>query len=158
MQPTILLDSNLAVLLCMGMTGEQNISRHKRLGSFDVTDYRLLVAVLGNARGLVICPNIATETSNLVRQSYESLRDAGARALRELLDSAEERQVGSRTVASDEAYMRLGLTDAAMLQILSDAPDTSLLTTDFALYQIALGRGLNAQNFNYFRDQRADFR
>jgi len=157
MRSPILLDSNLAVLLCVGMAGEDNISRHKRLGGFDVADYRMLVHVLSHSSGVVICPNIATEASNLIRQSYTSLQEAGASALRNMLDSAEEHLVGSQMVAQDEAYMKFGLTDAAILRILADAPDTRLLTTDFALYHIAHSRGLNAANFNHLRDQRPDF-
>jgi hypothetical protein len=60
-----------------------------------------------------------------------------------------ERFIESRVAASQSEFLRLGLTDAALLQA-ADEPAT-LLTADVDLYLAAVKRGFKAENFNYLR-------
>jgi len=60
--------------------------------------------------------------------------------------------VASEQAARNQAFDRLGLTDAALLEIIS--PETPLLTVDLQLYVEALNGGQNrAFNFNHMRDR-----
>lgn len=153
---SILLDANLLVLDCVGRTGLGNISRHKRLNAFDDRDFLLLHQILATARSIVTLPNIATEASNLIRQTANPLRMAASEALRLLLSGRMERYVESKNAVADIGYLGLGLTDAAILHELSPDSETCILTVDFRLYAEALGRGIESFNFNHFKDERGD--
>jgi len=154
----ILLDSNLSVLLCVGLVGMAHIRAHKRLnGQYDETDFVLLRLVIERSRRLVVCPNVATETSNLVRQSGIGLRQAAAEMQRRLIKDAQEFYFESGLAVDDPDYLRLGVTDAVLLQLLAANQELVLLTVDLDLYLAGANRSLNVFNFNHIRNERADF-
>lgn len=151
----LLLDSHLVLLLCVGSAGAGKIHRHKRLRDFDQTDFELLVDRIGRFDQLVITPNIATETSNLLRFGVHD--EALQQALAEALAAWSEAYVPSRIAAQHRSYPRLGISDAAMLVHLSQSDDLLLLTADLDLYLAALRNGLAVENFNHTRSARPDF-
>ena len=53
----------------------------------------------------------------------------------------------SATAAEDTAFLRLGITDAAFLDV---SVNHTLLTADLDLYLEASRRGQNAVNFNHY--------
>jgi predicted nucleic acid-binding protein len=59
--------------------------------------------------------------------------------------------VPSGAAAQRKEFIRLGLADAALLEIA--AKNVTLLTTDFDLYNAALAKGAKAFNFNHLRDR-----
>ena len=154
---TVLLDSNLAVLLSVGLAGREHISRHKRLTAFDEVDFDLLVRVISSSSGLSVIPNIASETSNLLRQTANPLRDLVSQTLAGLIGSAEEYVIESKQAVGDRSYLQLGLTDAAILQLVEGNAGLSLVTVDFDLYLAAAMRDLDVINFNHLKQQRSDF-
>lgn len=62
----------------------------------------------------------------------------------------EERHVESRQAVARDEFLRIGLTDAAILEMATASH--TLLTVDLDLYLTALNRGLKAENFNHLRD------
>ena len=145
---SVLLDSNLLVLLVVGATSRNLITKHKRTRTFVAGDYDLLLAHIGDASILVL-PNIATETSNLVRHHGEPDRRRLLDTLKRLLGAVSESYVASTVACGQPQYSCLGLTDAA---ILAAGFDVEVLTMDIDLHRCALGRGLRAVNFNHLRD------
>ncbi len=61
-----------------------------------------------------------------------------------------EISIKSADALNDPDYLRLGLTDAAILTALSD--QVALLTADLDLYLAALERRHRATNFGHLRD------
>ena len=153
---TILLDSNLAVLLCVGLAGREHIPRHKRLAAFDELDFDLLLSVVSSFSAIAVIPNIATETSNLLRQVKPPLRDEVSKALAGLIEGAEEQVVMSKQAVIHDSYVKLGLTDAAILQLIESETNFNLMTVDFDLYLAAAVRELKVINFNHLKEQRPD--
>ena len=45
----VLVDTNLAILLAVGLAGTELIARHKNLRVYDESDFAILVAVLAEA-------------------------------------------------------------------------------------------------------------
>jgi hypothetical protein len=75
MSRSVLLDTNLLVLLIVGSTSEAHVAKHKRTRSYDVQSFRLLRDTLRwNFTALVTTPHVLAETSALVRQCAEPLR------------------------------------------------------------------------------------
>lgn len=152
MPDAVFVDSNLLVLLVVGHYDPQLIVKHRRTQAFDLEDYKLLRQVLRRFRTVLVTPNTLTETSNLLSHHGEPVRSNLLRALRRLIYNTREVVVASEQASRNQAFDRLGLTDAALLEIIS--PDTPLLTVDLQLYVEALNRGQNrALNFNHYRDR-----
>ena len=153
----VLIDSNLAILLVTGSSGSGNIARHKRLREYDETDFRLLDDLL-SARNLVFSPHVLAETSNLLRYAKAPLKDELSGVLKTLVESSSELQASAKEIVQDADFIRLGITDAALLTILDAHPALVLITVDLDLYWSALARGHDAVNFAHIRDLRPDFR
>lgn len=125
-------DANLIVLLVAGDTDPHIITRHKRLKQFTVGDYRVLRELIFEAGGIVyVTPNTLTEASNLLRNYGEPDRTRLSDTLAALINESREVVVRSVDAAANAAYRRLGLTDAALLEVIS--VDRPLLTVDVQL-------------------------
>ena len=147
----ILLDTNLLILLVIGAVDSRWIGRHKRSRAFVISDWQLLLDLVGN-KPILTTPHILTEASNLLRKSGIS-PFADRRLMAALADfvaSAREEHVPAREVPVDGIFLRLGLTDAVLHSLAR--PDVHLITTDFELYNAALGRHQPVTNFNHYRD------
>jgi hypothetical protein len=144
----VILDANLLVLLVVGMASPAYITSHKRLRAYGVKDFQLLRTVLSTASRVIVTPNIVTEASNLAGQISEPARARIFAKLRALLTIADERYVASRQATENTAFLRLGITDAAVM----DAMDigATLLTSDLDLYREAARQGRTVVNFNHY--------
>ncbi|CAK8713487.1 MAG: hypothetical protein CDV28_102193 [Candidatus Electronema aureum] len=148
----LLIDTNLLVLFVVGTASKDYIAKHKKLTEFTVKDYNMLVKIVSGASELLVTPNTLTETSNLAAYINEPARSKVLAVLRTVIVSdSQERYVPSSVAAERKEFIRLGLADAALLEIA--AKDVTLLTTDFDLYNTALKKGAQALNFNHLRDQ-----
>jgi hypothetical protein len=149
---SLLIDTNLLVLFVVGTAAKEYIAKHKKLTAFTVEDYDRLVKIIARASEVLVTPNTLTETSNLAAYINEPARSKVLDVLRKVIASAsQERYVPSSVAAERKEFVRLGLADAALLEIA--AKDVTLLTTDFDLYNTALKKGAQALNFNHLRDQ-----
>lgn len=155
MRSKIILDANLSILLAVGLTRRDYIARHKRLTKYDATDLDILSDLIAQSGGVIVTPNVLTETSNLACQIPGPASTEIAATLAFLIGRAEERVVPSSRAVLRPEYLRLGLTDAVLLEALQAG--TMLVTDDFPLYLAALKADLGALNFSHLREQRADF-
>lgn len=146
-------DANLLVLFVAGSEGEHVITRHRRLQGYSVADYELLLDLFRSVTQLFVMPNTLTEASNLLAQHGEPERSSLLEGLRIIIEENEEVVVASRDAASTPAFVRHGLTDAALLEAVSE--ETPLLTVDEPLYREALASGREiAVNFEMVRSWR----
>ena len=118
---------------------------------FTVKDYDALVRILSRATGVLVTPNTLTETSNLAAYIAEPARTKVFNALRNLIDLSEETYIPSRPASKRHEFLRLGLTDAAL--ITSSSQETVVLTTDLDLYLATVSTGAPAFNFNHIREE-----
>ena len=145
------LDTNLFVLLVVGSESRDLIPKHRRLENYSSEDYDILTELLENADQLFVTPNTLTETSNLVSQHGEPERSLLMNRLRYLIHGSQEVVVASAEASSNVKFERFGLTDAALLEIVT--ADTPLLTVDVGLYLAAIESGAErAINFNPYRN------
>lgn len=150
MPSALFIDANLIVLLVVGLVGRDLIAKHRRTREFVVEDYDRLSGVVSRVGTIRVTPNTLTEASNLLGQHGEPQRSQLLLKLRALIERSQESVVASLDAARHGVFPRLGLTDAALLEVvLADAP---LLTVDLKLYEAALARGEEAAiNFNHLR-------
>ncbi len=148
----IILDTNLLVLLIIGLTDRRFIAKHKRTRSFEVEDFELLTNALANYDQIIVTPHILTEASNLISQTDEPTTSAVRATLLKLLESQKEEFEASVEIAKHNSFLRLGLTDCAILRLIKE--DISLITSDLDLYLTAAKSNNNAINFNHLRQER----
>ena len=146
-----MLDTNLMVLFVVGATHPALIARHKNVSRFRAADYLRLVSLLRLSAQIVVTPNIATETSNLVRQIAAPYDIQLSDTLSRLLNRFIETIVSSASAAADVDHGTLGLADAATLRALKQG--WHLLTVDAGLHRIASRRGLAASHFDHAQPQ-----
>lgn len=144
------IDANLLVLLVVGSVDRRQVGAHRRARRFAPEDYDRLLKVIDTLERVLVTPNTLTEASNPLesRSDYRFLD-----RLRLVIDRSEEIVVASAEAARNAAFPRLGLTDAALLEAVSE--ERPLITTDLDLYTAALSKGANAA-FNFTHTQNFD--
>lgn len=147
----ILLDTNLLVLFVVGTASRGYIEKHKRLTEFTVEDYDALLKIISAAPAVLVTPNTLTETSNLSSYIGDPAKSHVFEVLRSIVASSEETYVPSQKASERPEFVRLGLTDASLIEISSD--ETTVLTADLDLYLAVVSKGSPAINFNHVRDQ-----
>lgn len=147
----VLIDANLLLLLVVGLKDPALIARHKRTSAFIEEDFHLLERVLDGYEQVTVTPNILTECSNLLGHESEPLGEQLMTILGSLVSSVDERYVASADATQVPEFRRLGLSDAAAIDIVG--PDSHLLTADLALYLAAATKSPgNAFNFTHMRN------
>jgi hypothetical protein len=145
----VILDTNLLILLVVGLASPDYVARHKRLSDYTTNDFDLLTSILSRVARIVVTPNILTETSNLAVQIPEPARSHIAATFGILVNAVNERYMPSRRAVGRPDFARFGLSDAVILEMVEE--DATLLTADQGLYLAALNSGLPAENFIYLR-------
>lgn len=145
----ILVDTNLLVLLLVGLVDERQIESFKRTRQYTIEDYRLLSRLLAGFSEILATPHVFTETNNLLGHLHEPRRTAARLALRTLVETAHEEFRPSRELVVHPAFARLGLTDAAILS--AQGEGVAVLTDDFDLYVSLEAAGAEVWNFNHIR-------
>lgn len=146
--PGLFIDTNLLVLLVAGRTDLRLIAKHKRLRKFTIDAYDRLTDLIVESGQVFVTPNTLTEASNLLDQHRDPERSRCFDTLRELIETTEEIIVRSVNAARNRAFRRLGLADAALLEVVSNA--TPIVTVDLDLYLAALTKAPEgALNFRH---------
>ena len=146
----LFIDANLLVLLVVGSVSRDLIPKHRRLRKFRVEDYDLLLNVIDPVNRVYVTPNTLTETSNLLAQHGNPERSRFFDRLRFIIQESEEIVVARTTASQRSEYRRLGLTDSALLEVVT--AETPLLTVDLDLYLAALEKDPSAAvNFTHLQ-------
>ena len=153
MPPTgYFIDTNLLVLYVVGREDPALIGKHRRLEDYSAQDYNGLLDLLNQAGQVFVTPNTLTETSNLLGQHGEPERSRLFQRLRVIIEESREITVSSAVAAANFDFRRLGLADAALLEVAT--ADTPVVTVDFQLYLSMLAKGGEdtVVNFINYRD------
>ncbi|MGN6488638.1 MAG: hypothetical protein ACTHLT_12590 [Devosia sp.] len=137
------------LLLAVGLTSRSYVSRHRRLQAYTLEDFDHIVSLIDGASGVATCPNVWSETSNLVRYASAPLSERIAATLRLLIERWDETYIESTAAAARAEHTRLGVTDAVLLVMAQSG--SVLLTDDLPIYLAAKRAGYAAINFNHLR-------
>ncbi|MCY3658143.1 MAG: hypothetical protein OXG36_03870 [Caldilineaceae bacterium] len=127
-----MIDSNLLVLYIAGHVDLAIIDTHRRLREFLKGDHEILEQHLSMFNGIMVTPNVLTETSNLLGYHDEPERTRLFQYLRDVISNSTELLVESVVASAADEFPRFGLCDSVMLEIAS--PDQQILTMDRALH------------------------
>lgn len=147
---SLIIDTNLLVLLVVGLTRPSLIERHKRTKQFAIAHFELLLDLISNSSRIVVTPHTLAETSNLAGNIDGDARREILSTLARIVQVADEVWTPARELTLSKSYLSLGLADAAMTEI--DDRNSILLTADLGLYLAHLEAGREALNFNHLTD------
>ena len=139
----VFIDSNLLALLVVGSVDRKLIGNHRRTREFTPEDYDRLFSIINGLKHVFVMPNTLTEVSNIL----ENKKDPRfLKQLQILIEKSKEIVVVSKEAARNSKFVWLGLTDSALLEVIS--AERPLLTTDLELYSAAMAKGEEAA-FNF---------
>lgn len=147
---TVLVDANMLTLWIVGQVSEEEVPRCRRTRHYSIADYRILSEYLGQFTSVVITPNVATETSNLIGVLTGKYLEHARAILAAGLQVWSEQYIRSFDASSHSQYTRLGLTDAGIL--LTATEKIEILTDDFDLYMSLMKNKIPVTNFNHMRE------
>jgi len=143
----LVLDTNLIVLLVVGLADESLVPQHKRTRAYSINDFRLLLKIISNFEDVTVIPNALSEASNLLDFEGDGLPKKIFAQFSRLVASSKEVYVPSSDALQRNEFRRLGLTDAAMLEMGKN--NFHVLSADVGLYLAALKAGYAASNFTH---------
>jgi hypothetical protein len=143
-----LVDSNLLVLLLVGLVNKRRIPEFKRTQNFTIQDFDILSRLINWFGKLITTPHVLSQVSDLTDLSGKDLVTI-RRLFGSLVEQMEESYELSGLLVTHDLFSRLGLTDAAIATVCSKG--TLVLTADLDLHIALQYRGADALNFNHVR-------
>lgn len=147
----VFLDSNLLVLLFIGLLEPDRVQSFKRTNNhgFTRSDFSLLQKIVATFSKVVTTPHVLTETTNYIFELHGGVRESALRIIAEAVQTFKERRSESKKLVRTSFFTIFGLTDSAVLDL---PPKKYLVLSIDAPLVIALQRkGVDAINFNYLR-------
>jgi hypothetical protein len=151
---SVLLDSNLLLVFLSGSLSPRLFGQFKRVSTYTLDDYELLVRLLSSFTILLTTPHILTEVSNLANSLPEWLKPDWHRNLAALIDSQHdtpglrERWTPVTDLAQMPEFLAFGITDAALTELSSEA---LVVTEDYRLSGVLRSQGVPVLNFGDLR-------
>jgi predicted nucleic acid-binding protein len=143
----LLVDTNLLVLLTVGMVSRARIERFKRTSKYTGFDYDLLTRVLNHFNPLYTVAHVLAEVSNLTDLSgAERLIARGV--LKKTMSLLDEVEIASVRASEDPLYQSLGLADAAIAAV-ARVRNCWVLTDDLDLYLRLNQQQVRSLNFTH---------
>jgi hypothetical protein len=147
----VALDSNVLILLVVGLTSTRYIDRHGALKEYDISDFHLLINLISVSAGIVVTPNALSEAANFLDRIKEPAKTEVAHTFQDLIRKTTEIYVKSTEASSRSEFVRLGLPDCALLEVSKQS--ISIVSADLHLCLAAQSAGYEAINFNHLRDR-----
>lgn len=148
---SVLIDTNILLLLIVGMYDKQLIEQHKRTNTFVIEDYDLLTEYIGQYQTWWVTSHSLAEVSNLLRQTHKQQIKGLMLCFSDLCTVLKESHIGKNALFRDNLYIRLGITDTGI--VLKAKTVSCVLTVDFGLYNELLQKGYYSVNFNHLREK-----
>jgi hypothetical protein len=151
---SLLLDSNLLLVFLTGASDPRLFGRFRRVSSYTIKDYELLVRLLRSFTVLLTTPHILTEVSNLANHLPEQSKSSWYQNFAKLISSGQdtpglrERWMPAAELAKTTEFVAFSITDAALASLSSEA---LVVTEDHRLSGVLQSRGVAVFNFGDLR-------
>ena len=150
MSDGVTVDTNLLLLLIVGLTDAEYISKHKRLGDYSVQDFILLTETLDRSGKIILTPNTVTETSNWIDHIRDPARSEIRRVFNIFIANQIEVYVPSAKAAARNEHIELGIADNVLLEV---AKSALLISSDQDLCIAAAVSDYSYLSFDFLRQQ-----
>jgi rRNA-processing protein FCF1 len=149
----LILDSNLLVLLGVGLFDTKLISRHRRTSTYDIDDFQRLRNFKTQFHRIVVTPHILAELSNLTLGRAGAGIDQLPISIVETIKTAHEIHVEKDVLVAKANVARFGFTDAGIIE-LAVSQQLLVLTDDLPLANLLEKSRAPVINFNHLRNFR----
>jgi hypothetical protein len=150
MSQIIALDTNLIILLIVGLADETVVPKHKRTRAYTTQDFKLLSNIVAGYREIAVVPNALSEVSNLLSFEADELSRKILANFSRFISNTREFYITSLDASKRHEFRWLGLSDSAILELAKR--ETDILTSDVDLHIAALRAGYNSFNFTHMID------
>lgn len=148
----LLLDTNLFVLLVIGLINRKEIQENKRTKAYTTEDFDILFKFIESFQKIVVTPQILAETSNLTDVFNKELKAAPFLVIKRLLQEGlfNEEVLPSIEIVQTPGFKQYGLTDSGLVEVA--AGKYLILTDDLKVAAYAYSRSADIINFNHIRE------
>ena len=146
---SILLDTNLLVLLIVGLYDKKLIGKHKRTNTFVIEDFDLLTRLLNNYNSLWVTSHCLAEVSNLLKQTNHQTAKELLVVLSNFLSDKNESHINKSILFKNDTFMHLGVADTGI--VIKSKRVSCVFTVDVDLYRKIFDNGGKVVNFNHLR-------
>jgi hypothetical protein len=148
----ILIDSNVLVILILGLIDPNLIGKDKRSSIYEKEDFHKLLDVIGSIDKVVVLPNIWTEVDNLLNHISGSYKFQYIEKITSTIRATSEEYLKSSTVNENPNFINLGLTDTLILDFAKRCD--FLITDDSRLSDFACANGILVYDMKSIRNER----
>lgn len=150
----IVVDTNLLILLLIGIYDPDEIEKNKRLRNknFEKEDFYKLRSIIDIVSDkIIITPNILTEVTNLTENFNQETGFAFFKFMEEAVKLFEEYNINSNEIIlnNQTAFYKFGLTDSSIANLSKE--NYLIITIDLPLFHFLSSQDLPALNYNSFR-------
>lgn len=149
MARSLLIDTNLLVLLVVGVVDKRLISAHKRTKTFTESDFDLLTGIVKRFHEIWVTSHCLAETSNLLKHTTQNNSRKLLAGLAMISEKSRESKIAKEAIFQSGSYLQLGVADAGMVQKAKRV--TCSLTDDLDLYLAINRKGYRVYNFTHIR-------
>ena len=150
---SVLIDTNLLLLLIVGLYDRNLISVHKRTSNtFVPEDFDLLVESIDGYNILWVTSHCLAEVSNLIGQTNKKQAEELMAYFSIFVAKAKESHIPKEIIFKNGISTRLGVADTGL--IIKSKRVSCVLTIDFDLYKEISNRGYKVKNFNHLRAEK----
>jgi len=153
----ILIDSNLLLLLFIGLYDQDLIARFKRTKKYVKEDFTTLTNILDCIDKIITTPHVLTEVSNLSGQLHGNVKFNYFKKIEQLLDLelVDEKHKTARDISKNQCFHKFGITDTGIIEI---AKGKYLVITDDATLAYWLqSNKIDVINFENIRPLKWEF-
>ncbi len=145
----IAIDSNLLLLLFVGLFDKERIGKFKRTNEFVVEDFISLTKIVREFRLIITTPNILTEVDNLTKHLTGDPKLAFIRVFKVFILKSSERYIESSKIILLKQFIEVGITDTTLYKLACSG--TLIITKDGAFARLLERENLPVINFNHLR-------
>jgi len=148
-QKGILIDTNILLLFIVGYINKGFIPNFIRTKIFTIEDFDYLIYLINYFDKIITTPNILTETSNLLNQLPDHLKQEYYQKSAYVISKLNEYYKNSEIISGNEYFSKFGLTDTGIIE---EAKGKYLvLTDDLKLSGFLTKNHIDVINFNHIR-------
>jgi hypothetical protein len=145
---TALLDTNILLMWLVGLTDPSLFITFKRVDTYQISDFNLLVRFLKPFRKLITTPHVLAEVSNFIDQAPQYRRKELIASLKVFVERHPEHYEAAAILVHRDEFAAFGLTDTGLAAVSANAV---IVTTDFRLSGRIQALGGHSVNFNHLR-------
>ena len=147
----ILIDTNVLLVLLVGLVDQGLVGRFKRTESYTPEDFQLVLRLVQGFRRIITTPHILAELTNLSptgREHRKAARYFGQ--LVAVLRRAYEHPVAKDVMLGSALLPRIGFTDLSIIEAAKNG-HYLVLTDDWRASECARAQGCAVLNLNHLR-------